>query len=84
MRNPNDFYDGIAKRQAELIQKQHEELTKQARMNAMNALRRQEFSSAPDECTIFCGGVRMEKKNDSTAKTKITVGLNGKGGSGSE
>ena len=51
VRNPSDFYDGIAKRQAELIQKQHEELTKQARMNSMNAVRRSEFSSAPDEST---------------------------------
>ncbi|MDR3549714.1 MAG: hypothetical protein P4M11_15820 [Candidatus Pacebacteria bacterium] len=36
MRNPSDFYDAIAKRQAEMMQRQHEELKKKAHLTSLS------------------------------------------------
>jgi hypothetical protein len=42
---PNNFYDEIARRQSDLIQKQHEALIRQRRFESINELPRKTFNA---------------------------------------
>ncbi len=50
MRNPSDFYDAIAKRQMEIIQRRHEEHKMKARLAAMGYGKE---TLAPEEACII-------------------------------
>jgi len=49
VRDPNDFYDGIAKRQVELMQQQHFELKKRARLNTITSYNKKQGTITEQE-----------------------------------
>lgn len=72
VKDPNDFYDGIAKRQADLMQQQHIELKKRARLNTFTSYNRKQGVITEQEGKLdsnfniilymFNSNARQEKK----------------------